>query len=322
MKCKELQAKQKNPLLGSPFRRGLRRFCNQGWLQAMVIPGIIWLVLFCYIPMAGIAIAFEDYRPGNGFFDGPWVELKHFKAFLADSFAQEAIWNTLLISGLKLLFCFPAPILFALLLNEVGNLKLKKFVQSVSYLPFFISWVVVMGMLKTLLGIDGPINDLLVALGIQVGRISYLTKPELFRFLAVVSDIWKGVGWGSILYMAAIASIPQDQYEAAYIDGATRFQRVIHVTLPAMMPTITIMLIFNVAGILGSNFDQHLLMGNAQISHVVSTIDTYVYSMGLQTGRYSYATAINLARSVIAFILLFTSDRAAKKLSDGEQGVF
>lgn len=140
--------------------------------------------------------------------------------------------------------------------------------------------------------------------------------------IAVLSDMWKGVGWGSILYSASIAGIPQDQYEAAYIDGANRLQRVLHVTLPSMTPTIVIMMIFNVAGILGSNFEQHLLLGNAQILDVSTTIDTYVYSAGLQTGRYSYATAINLGRSVIAFILMFTADRTAKLLSDGEHGVF
>jgi putative aldouronate transport system permease protein len=178
------------------------------------------------------------------------------------------------------------------------------------------------GLLKTLIGMEGPVNSALVNLGLTSKRIGFLTIPGYFRPIAVLSDLWKGIGWGSILYLAAISSISQDMYEAAYIDGANRFQRVLHITLPSMMPTVTIMLIFSVAGILGSNFDQHLLLNNAQISKVASTIDTYVYGVGLQTGRYSYATAINLTRSVIGFFLLFGADRLARFLTDGEQGLF
>lgn len=299
-----------------------KKFWNQMGLQTMIFPGVIWLIIFCYVPMYGIIISFTNYLPGQSFFSGEWVGLKHFIAFINDSFAVQSLWNTLIISLLKLLFCFPAPILFAILLNEIGSPKFRKFMQSISYLPFFISWVVVAGMLRTLLSVDGVFNDLALWLGISDERTTFLTKPELFRLIAVLSDMWKGVGWGSILYSASIAGIPQEQYEAAYIDGANRLQRVLYVTLPSMTPTIVIMLIFNVAGILGSNFDQHLLLGNAQILDVSTTIDTYVYSMGLQTGRYSYATAINLGRSVIAFILMFAADRIAKLLSDGEQGVF
>lgn len=316
--AKTLQRKTDGRFLKSKAKK----LWNQMGLQTMIIPGIIWLIIFCYVPMYGIIISFTNYQPGQSFFSGEWVGLKHFVAFLKDSFAMQSLWNTLIISFLKLLLCFPAPILFAILLNEIGSVKFRKFMQSVSYLPFFISWVVVAGMLRSLLSVDGVINDLALWLGLSDERTAFLTKSELFRLIAVLSDMWKGVGWGSILYSASIAGIPQDQYEAAYIDGANRLQRVLHVTLPSMTPTIVIMMIFNVAGILGSNFEQHLLLGNAQILDVSTTIDTYVYSAGLQTGRYSYATAINLGRSVIAFILMFTADRTAKLLSDGEHGVF
>ena len=178
------------------------------------------------------------------------------------------------------------------------------------------------GIMKTLLGMDGPINDLFLALGITDQRVSFLTEADYFRFIAVVSDLWKGVGWGSILYIAAISGISQDMYESAYLEGASRLQRALRITLPSIMPTVTIMLMLNVSGILGSNFDQHLLMLNAQVSSVATTIDTYVYSVGLQTGRYSFATAISLSRSIIAFVLLFISNAVARKLSDGEQGIF
>lgn len=312
----------KTDTYGKRLKHKARQLWNQRSLQTMIWFGVVWLIIFCYVPMYGIIISFTDYRPGQPFFSGEWVGLKHFAAFLKDSFAIESLWNTLIISGLKLLFCFPAPIVFAILLNEIGSVKFRKFMQSISYLPFFISWVVVAGMLRSLLSVDGVVNDLALWLGISEERTAFLTKPELFRLIAVLSDLWKGVGWGSILYSASIAGIPQDQYEAAYIDGANRLQMVLHITLPSMIPTIIIMLIFNVAGILGSNFEQHLLLGNQQVLDVSSTIDTYVYSMGLQTGRYSYATAINLGRSVIAFMLMFAADRFAKLISDGEQGVF
>lgn len=299
-----------------------KRFRSQIWLQGMVVPGIIWLVVFCYIPMYGIIISFNNYQPGQSFFNDSWVGLQHFKMFFNDRYGLQALWNTLYISGLKLLVLFPAPIIFALFLNEVRCTRYKKFVQSVSYLPFFISWVIMVGLLKTLLGVNGPINEVLIKLGMQSEAVVYLTKPQLFRLIAVLSDLWKSIGWSSILYMAAISNISQEMYESAYMDGATRFQRAMRITLPSIMPTVSIMLIFNVAGIMGSNFDQHLLLSNPQNSTVASTLDTYIYSIGLQTGRYSYATAISLFRSIVAFLLLFSSDRIAKLLTHGEQGVF
>ncbi len=304
------------------LQKGWTRFRSQIYLQGMAIPGIIWLIVFCYIPMYGIVIAFRDYRVGSGFFAGAWVGLKHFEAFFADRFAIEAIWNTLIISALKLVVGFPAPILLALLLNEIRSTWFKKIIQSVSYLPYFISWVVMVALLKTLVGVDGPMNDLLVMLGVTDSRIAFLTVPEYFRPIAVLSDLWKGIGWSSILYIAAISSISQEMYESAYMDGASRLQRAWYITLPSILPTIVIMLILAVSGILGSNFDQHLLLGNPQNLQVASTIDTYVYSIGLGSGRYSFATAISLSRSVISFFLLFAADRLARMLTRGAQGLF
>lgn len=306
----------------SPTSRFCRRLANQGWLQAMVIPGIIWLIVFCYIPMYGIVIAFQDYRPGDPFFGGEFAGLKHFIAFFHDKYALQSVWNTLKISIIKLLVTFPAPIIFALLLNEVTTPRFKKFVQSVSYLPYFISWVVMWGLLYAILNINGPLNTVLTALGVNDKHIAFLAEVNAFIPIAVLSDLWKGVGWSSILYLAAISNVPQEMYEASYIDGANRFQRCIRITLPSIMPTVTIMLILAVSGILGSNFDQHLLLMNANNVNVAQTIDVYVYQMGIQAGRYSYATAINLARSVISFVLLFSADRLARWSSDGERGLF
>ena len=305
----------------SALKRFFRKLQNQIWLQIMVIPGIIWLIIFCYIPMYGIVIAFKDYRPGGSFFGGEWVGLKHFIAFFSDKYALQSIVNTLKISFLKLLVGFPAPIIFALLLNEVTCSKFKKFVQSVSYLPYFISWVVMWGLLYSLLNINGPLNEIFIALGINDTRVAFLAELDAFIPIAVLSDLWKGVGWSSILYLAAISNVPQDMYEAAYIDGANRFQRCIKITLPSIMPTVSIMLIMAVSGILGSNFDQHLLLLNANNVSVARTIDIYVYQMGIQAGRYSYATAVNLARSVVSMALLFAADRITRWVSDGERGL-
>ena len=306
----------------SRFAKGWRRFRQQIYLQCMVVPAIVWVIIFCYIPMYGVIIAFTDYKPSMGFFGGKFVGLKHFRAFFADKIAVEAIWNTLIISALKLLFGFPAPIIFALLLNEVMSPGFKKFIQTVSYLPFFISWVILASIMQTLLGMDGPIMDALVSTGILEKPIAILGMKEHFRTVAVVSDIWKGVGWSSILYTAAIASIPQEQYESAFLDGASRWQRVFHITIPSILPTICIQLILASSGILGSNFDQHYLLGNQQVLEVAETIDTYVFKMGLSQGRYSYATAVSLGRAVISFVLLFITDRVIRWLSDGEQGLF
>ncbi len=308
--------------LSSRIRKQGREFKAQGWLQAMAIPGIIWLIIFCYIPMYGVVIAFKDYRPGSGFFSGEWVGLKHFIAFFSDKYAIQAVWNTLKVSVIKLLVGFPAPILFALLLNELQCKPFKKVVQSVSYLPFFVSWVVMWGILYSLLNLNGPLNQILVASGLVSEPIPIMASEKTFIPLAVLSDLWKGIGWNSILYLAAISSVPQEMYESAYLDGANRLQRCMHITLPSIMPTITIMLILAISGILGSNFDQHLLLSNATNITVARTIDTYVYQIGIGTGRFSYATAVNLWRSVISFFLLIGADRLSRKVSHGERGLF
>lgn len=300
-----------------------RKLWNQRYLQFMVIPGIIWLIIFCYVPMYGIVIAFQDFRPGrDSFFSGAFVGLKHFEAFFNDKYAVQSVWNTLKISMIKLVVGFPAPIIFALLLNELTTPRFKKLVQSVSYLPYFISWVVMAGLLYALLNVNGPLNEILLKLGINEERIAFLAEPGAFTAIAVLSDLWKGVGWSSILYLAAISNVPQDMYEAAYIDGANRFQRCLRITLPSILPTVTIMLILAVSGILGSNFDQHLLLLNANNVSVARTIDVYVYQMGMGVGRYSYATAVNFARSIVSFILLFSADRLARWTSNGERGLF
>lgn len=304
------------------FLNGVKKFKSQIWLQMMVIPGIIWLIIFCYIPMYGIIIAFKEFRPVDGLFGGGWVGLKHFIDFFTDPAALRSVGNTLGISVYKFIVGFPAPILFAILLNELTSLKFKKFAQSVSYLPYFISWVILASMLKNLLELNGPINTFLMQLGVINEGISFLTQENMFWNILVITDLWKGIGWSSIIYIAAIAGINPEMYESALIDGAKRYQRIFYITLPSIMPTITILMILGISGILGSNFDQHYLLGNAAVADVAETIDTYVFKMGMSLQRYSYATAVGLSRSIVSFILLFGANKLVRRISKGEYGLF
>jgi len=288
----------------------------------MVIPGIIWLIVFCYIPMYGIVIAFKEFRPVDGLFGGEWVGFKHFIDFFTDPAALRSVVNTLGISLYKFIVGFPAPIIFALLLNELTSLRFKKFAQSVSYLPYFISWVILASMLKNLLELNGPINTFLISLGVIPEGISFLTQESMFWNILVITDLWKGIGWSSIIYIAAISGINPEMYESALIDGAKRYQRIIYITLPSIMPTVTILMILGISGILGSNFDQHYLLGNAAVADVAETIDTYVFKMGMSLQRYSYATAVGLSRSIVSFILLFGANKLIRQISKGEYGLF
>lgn len=308
--------------LSQTIHIGLKRFKSQIWLQLMVIPGIIWILVFCYIPMYGIVIAFKEFRPINGLFGGEWVGIKHFVDFFTDPTALRAVANTLGISAYKFIVGFPAPIIFALLLNEIVSIKFKKFAQSVSYLPYFISWVILASMMKNMFDTNGPINSLLIDIGLIDKGISFLTQENMFWNILVASDLWKGVGWSSIIYIAAISSINPDMYESALIDGARRYQRIFYITLPSIMPTVTILMILGISGILGSNFDQHYLLNNAAVADVAETIDTYVFKMGLNLQRYSYATAVGLSRSIISFMLLFAANKLVRRFSDGEYGLF
>ena len=301
---------------------GLKKFKSQKYLQIMVIPGIIWLIIFCYIPMYGILIAFKNYQPVNGFFGGAWVGLQNFKDFFTDPDAIQSITNTLGISVLKLLVGFPAPIIFALFLNELTSLRFKKVTQTISYLPYFISWVVLANMIRSILGMQGPVNGLLTQLGFISKGVSFMSSPSMYWGILVISDLWKGIGWGSIIYIAAIAGINPELYESALIDGAKRFQRIRYITLPCIMPTMAILIILSVSGILGSNFEQLYLLTNAATAGVGEVIDTYVYKVGISLSRYSYATAVGLARSIVSFVLLFIANKVVRKLSNGENGLF
>lgn len=292
------------------------RLKNQKYLQGMAIPGIIWMIIFCYIPMYGIIIAFKKYDIIKPISQAPWVGFQYFKEFFQDDQFWVIMKNTVGISFFKLLIGFPLPILFALFLNELSSDKFKKFVQTVSYLPHFLSWVVLGGILIDWLSDVGVINNILMSLHIVKSAISYLGEPKYFWAIAVISDTWKELGWSAIIYLAAISSIDPALYEAATMDGAGRFDKMFKITLPCIKPTIAILFILAVSGILNANFDQMLVLNNQLNSSASNVIDLYVYRMGIESGRFSYSTAIGLFKSVISFILLISANTVSKKLND------
>jgi putative aldouronate transport system permease protein len=303
----------------------LRRLKKEKYLQIMALCGIVWMIIFNYTPMYGLLAAFKlNYRITDSLFSleflkSPWANffgLQHFAAFFKDTQFVDIMLNTLGISFLKLIIGFPLPIVFALFINELKQPRFKKVVQTVSYLPHFLSWVVLGGILSTWLSDTGFINEILVKTGILDEGITFLAYPQYFWGLVVVSDIWKELGWSAIIYLAAIATLDQDMYEAAEIDGAGRFRKMWHITLPCIRGTVVILLILAIGGLLNSNFDQILVLWNPLNSPRSTVIDIYIYNVAMRGMRFSYATAIGLFKSGIAFLLLFIANFVTGKISD------
>lgn len=297
------------------------RWREQAVLQSMVIPGLIFVVIFSYIPLAGLVIAFQEFDLYAGVGQSAWVGLKHFITF----FTSDSFWilmkNTLGISFLKLIFGFPAPIILALLFNEIRQDKTRKIFQTVTYLPHFISWVVVAGMLTSMLAVDGgTINSILMGLHIISEPINFLSEPKYFWTILVSANIWKTVGFNAIVFIAAIAGINPELYEAASVDGASRFRQMFIVTLPGIIPQIMIMLIMNIAQILNAGFEDILLLtnngDNSILLEVSDVIDTYVYRYGIKLQRYSYGTAVGLFKSVVSISMLFAANYISKRLTE------
>ncbi|GAA0135024.1 ABC transporter permease subunit [Paenibacillus sp. YSY-4.3] len=309
-------SKMENMRPEPPRRDWLRKLHRQRHIQVMALLGIAWIILFNYVPMYGIIIAFKDYRIIKSIAEASWVGLEHFKAFFEDDNFVNVMKNTLGISLIKLIIGFPLPIIFALFLNEIRSLRYKKAIQTISYLPHFLSWVVLGGILATWLADVGIINNLLMALNLIKEPISYLAEPDYFWGIIITSDIWKELGWSAIIYLAAISSVSPDLYEAATIDGAGRFQKMWYVTLPSIKGTISILFILAVSGVLNSNFDQILVLRNALNESASNVIDIYVYQTGMLSGRFSYSTAVGLFKSVIALFLLLMANSVTKKLNN------
>jgi putative aldouronate transport system permease protein len=294
----------------------LQTLSRQKALQFMALPGLIWMILFNYVPMYGIILAFKEFRIIHTINQAPWVGLMHFKEIFHDGEFFSVMKNTLGISLLKLLIGFPLPVIFALFLNEIGSVRFKKTVQTISYLPHFLSWVVLGGIMVSWFSEGGFINDILQRAGLTAEPIPFLTRPEGFWMIAVLSDTWKELGWGAIIYLAAISGIPPEMYEAATIDGAGRFQKILFVTLPSIAGTITILLILAVSGILNTNFDQMLVLNNPLNSEASNVIDLYVYRIGIRGMRFSYSTAVGLFKSVIALVLLVGANGFSRRVQD------
>lgn len=293
----------------------LRRLAAQRYLQVMALLGAAWMIVFNYVPMYGIIIAFKEYDIIRSIGEAPWVGFDQFRAFMEDDELARVVYNTLGISLIRLFIGFPLPIIFALFLNELRSLRFKKAVQTISYLPHFLSWVILGGILSTWLADVGIINKLLLALQLIDEPIVYLAEPDYFWSIVITSDIWKELGWSAIIYLAAIAGVPPDLYEAATIDGASRFQKMRYVTLPCISGTISILFILAVSGVLNSNFDQILVLRNALNERASNVVDIYVYQTGLVSARYSYATAVGLLKSVIALILLLIANAVTKRIN-------
>ncbi|GIO12727.1 putative multiple-sugar transport system permease YteP [Cohnella xylanilytica] len=283
------------------------------WQYLMIFPGVLLLLLFSYIPMAGIQVAFRDFQIGSSIWSSPWVGMDNF-AFLDEPQFWTVVKNTLYISVLKFVFGFPAPILLALMINEVAHSAFKRFVQSVSYLPHFFSWIVVAYILQSVLTIDGGlVNDWIAKAGGE--PIFFLGSTEWFRPIVVGSGLWKETGWNTILYLAAFTTIDPQLYEAAKVEGAGRFARIRHITLPGIVPTISIVLILSIPSLIAVGMDQIYPLMNSANMAVADVLDTYVLRSGLQQGYFGMATAVGLLSSVISLALVLTTNQLSRKIN-------
>lgn len=297
----------------------MKQMMRNRWLYIMLLPGVLYFLIFKYLPMWGVLIAFQDYQPFLGFAGSKWVGWSNFRLFFEDTMFWKLFRNTLILASYNILFFFPLPILIALLLNEVKAELFKKAVQTFIYVPHFVSWVVVVGIVYMFFTTEGGlVNELLAGLGFE--KIQFLASEQWFRTMIILEVIWKESGWGTIIFLAALAGVDPTLYEAARMDGAGRLRQLWHVTLPAIRSTIVILLILRLGSFLDLGFEQIFLMLNAMNREVGEVFDTYVYTSGIQQGRFSYSTAVGLFKSVVGLVLVLSANYAAKKF--GEEGVY
>ncbi|MDN4525026.1 ABC transporter permease [Fictibacillus fluitans] len=283
-------------------------------LYSLLVLPMVYLIIFKYVPMAGNIIAFRKFIPGGSIFGEEWVGLHYIQMFIMDAAFWHVFKNTLLISTYTLLFCFPAPIIFALLLNELTSKRFKKFVQTASYLPHFLSVVIVSGMVLQLTAGNGAINSIVHYLTGE--KIFFIQEASWFRSIYVGSEMWQGMGWGAILYLAALTNIDQSLYEAAKIDGANRWKQTIHITIPGILPTIITLLILNIGQLMAVGFEKILLLYNPLNYDTSDVISTYLYRIGLESSNFSYATAIGLFEALIGLTLVFSANYLSRKLTN------
>ena len=288
---------------------------GKNWqLHLMLFPGMVLIILFKYVPLSGILIAFKDFIPTKGIFGSPWVGLENFEYMFSLPDTLQVLWNTLKIAVLKIVINFPVPILVAILLNEVKNRKFKKGVQTIIYLPYFISWVILSGMILDLFSLDGVVNQVLGSIGLE--PIFFMGDNRPFLGLLIGTDVWKNFGYGTVVYLAAITGVDEALYESAKIDGASRWKQILYITLPGIAPIVMLMMILNLGNILNAGFEQVFTLYSPRVYETADIIDTFVYRISLVEANYSLGTAVGLLKSVVSFLLIVSSYKLANKYSD------
>jgi len=307
------------PAPSGPRRKRASALWKHKALYLMAVPGILYFLVFKYAPMGGLVIAFQDYMPFLGIGGSPWVGFDHFVRFFSEDTFYVLLRNTLMISLGMLIFAFPVPVVLALLLNEVRTKWFQRSIQSVVYLPHFLSWVIVVSIFYVLLTTDGgSVNNLLVSWGL--GPVPFLTDPDWLRPMYIFQEIWKGAGWGTIVYLAAMTAVDVQLYEASELDGAGRVRQAWHITLPAIRPTIIVMFILAIGDFLELGFEHMFLVMNSLNRDVADIFDTYVYTAGIENGQLSYAAAVGLFKGLVGLVLVVFANRIAKRF--GEEGVY
>lgn len=304
---------------GAPVKPASRfwpKFLQQKYLYMMAIPFVLWAFVFNYVPLWGWTMAFQKYKPGKAFSEQTWVGLQYFRELFNDEMFYNALRNTLAMSFMSLIAGFTIPIIFAILLNELRLQMLKRFVQTISYLPHFVSWVVAAGIITKMLSTDnGAVNDLLMALHLIDAPISFMAKGHLFWGIVTASDVWKETGWNAIIYLAAISGIGPELYEASRVDGASRLQQVWNITIPGIRSTIIILLIMSIGHLVSIGFEKQFLLGNNLVRDYSQTLDLYALNYGLGLGRFSFGTAINIFNSLVSVVLLFVANGIFKRIT-------
>ena len=303
----------------APRRRSLLQRMRREWqMYVFIVPGVLFFAVFAYLPLAGNVVAFQDYSAFRGVFDSQWVGLQNFANLLTDDEVLRALLNTLVISLLQIAFAFPAPIILALFLNSLLSERIKRAIQTVVYLPHFISWVIVIAIWQKILGGAGPIAEMFELIGLH--GVNIMTNPETFKILVVSQVIWKDIGWGTIIFFAAISSIPTELYESAATDGAGSWRRMWHITLPGIRPIIILMLILRLGDALSVGFEQFLLQRDSVGPDAAEVLDTYVYYHGVVAGNWSVGVAAGLFKGVVGLILILAANKFAHLL--GEDGIY
>ncbi|SFA89883.1 putative aldouronate transport system permease protein [Cohnella sp. OV330] len=312
-----MTASQERRMEGVSRKKGgtfWRKFFQQRYLYLMSVPFVLWAFVFSYLPLWGWTMAFQKFKPGIAFGDQKWVGLQYFRELFADEQFYRVLRNTLAMSTMGLVAGFVVPIVFAVVLNEVRAMPVKRFVQTVSYLPHFVSWVVVAGIVTKMLSTEGGVvNEILISLHIVDEPVQFMAKGGLFWYIVTASDVWKEMGWNTIIYLAAIAGIGPDLYEAAKVDGASRLRQIWHITLPGIRPTIVVLLIMSIGHLVGIGFEKQFLLGNPLVSDYSQVLDLYALNYGLGLGRFSFGTAINIFNSVISVFLLLIANGIFKR---------